>query len=83
MSHPLYEVVTGEGLMRPCFKARTGDVCFIFVLFFMPLIILIFSFDYVAYPYPFYLLLAEHDSAIYSEKKKLKKSYYFILASKK
>ncbi|KAK8548902.1 hypothetical protein V6N13_054331 [Hibiscus sabdariffa] len=24
MSHPLYEVVTGEGLMRPCFKARTG-----------------------------------------------------------
>ncbi|KAJ4721879.1 5-nucleotidase [Melia azedarach] len=26
MSHPLYEVVTGEGLMRPCFKARTGGV---------------------------------------------------------
>lgn len=25
MSHPLYEVVTGEGLMRPCFKAETGD----------------------------------------------------------
>ncbi|KAF9673225.1 hypothetical protein SADUNF_Sadunf10G0002200 [Salix dunnii] len=24
MSHPLYEVVTGEGLMRPCFKARKG-----------------------------------------------------------
>ncbi|XP_016734934.1 cytosolic purine 5'-nucleotidase isoform X2 [Gossypium hirsutum] len=24
MSHPLYEVVTGEGLMRPCFKTRTG-----------------------------------------------------------
>lgn len=24
MSHPLYEVVTDEGLMRPCFKARTG-----------------------------------------------------------
>ncbi|KAK4354938.1 hypothetical protein RND71_027132 [Anisodus tanguticus] len=22
MSHPMYEVVTGEGLMRPCFKAR-------------------------------------------------------------
>lgn len=26
MSHPLYEVVTGEGLMRPCFKARTGNL---------------------------------------------------------
>uniref|UniRef100_A0A2N9EIF3 5'-nucleotidase n=1 Tax=Fagus sylvatica TaxID=28930 RepID=A0A2N9EIF3_FAGSY len=26
MSHPMYEVVTGEGLMRPCFKARTGGV---------------------------------------------------------
>ncbi|KAJ6770899.1 5'-NUCLEOTIDASE DOMAIN-CONTAINING [Salix koriyanagi] len=26
MSHPLYEVVTGEGLMRPCFKARKGGV---------------------------------------------------------
>ncbi|KAH9766606.1 HAD-superfamily hydrolase subfamily IG 5'-nucleotidase [Citrus sinensis] len=26
MSHPLYEVVTGEGLMRPCFKARTGGL---------------------------------------------------------
>ncbi|WCJ23198.1 HAD-superfamily hydrolase subfamily IG 5'-nucleotidase [Euphorbia peplus] len=26
MSHPLYEVVTGEGLMRPCFKAETGGV---------------------------------------------------------
>lgn len=26
MSHPLYEVVTGEGLMRPCFQARTGDM---------------------------------------------------------
>ncbi|XVE65453.1 hypothetical protein DITRI_Ditri08aG0000900 [Diplodiscus trichospermus] len=25
-SHPLYEVVTGEGLMRPCFKARTGGL---------------------------------------------------------
>lgn len=25
MSHPMYEVVTGEGLMRPCFKARTGN----------------------------------------------------------
>ena len=25
MSHPMYEVVTGEGLMRPCFKAQTGD----------------------------------------------------------
>ncbi|BFG14789.1 hypothetical protein CerSpe_010630 [Prunus speciosa] len=24
MSHPMYEVVTGEGLMRPCFKAKTG-----------------------------------------------------------
>ncbi|KAF2310354.1 hypothetical protein GH714_007951 [Hevea brasiliensis] len=23
---PLYEVVTGEGLMRPCFKARTGGL---------------------------------------------------------
>lgn len=28
MSHPLYEVVTGEGLMRPCFKARTGMTIF-------------------------------------------------------
>lgn len=26
MSHPLYEVVTGEGLMRPCFKARKGGL---------------------------------------------------------
>ncbi|XP_050216712.1 uncharacterized protein LOC126667705 [Mercurialis annua] len=26
MSHPLYEVVTGEGLMRPCFKACTGGL---------------------------------------------------------
>ncbi|KAK6913597.1 HAD-superfamily hydrolase, subfamily IG, 5'-nucleotidase [Dillenia turbinata] len=26
MSHPMYEVVTGEGLMRPCFKARTGGL---------------------------------------------------------
>ncbi|KAL0889939.1 hypothetical protein Bca101_013922 [Brassica carinata] len=26
MSHPLYEVVTGEGLMRPCFKAETGGL---------------------------------------------------------
>ncbi|OWM67376.1 hypothetical protein CDL15_Pgr000828 [Punica granatum] len=25
-SHPMYEVVTGEGLMRPCFKASTGGV---------------------------------------------------------
>lgn len=25
MSHPMYEVVTGEGLMRPCFKAKTGN----------------------------------------------------------
>ncbi|KAJ0577393.1 putative 5'-nucleotidase [Helianthus annuus] len=25
MSHPLYEVVTSEGLMRPCFKARPGE----------------------------------------------------------
>ncbi|XP_010241456.1 PREDICTED: 5'-nucleotidase domain-containing protein 4 [Nelumbo nucifera] len=24
MSHPMYEVVTSEGLMRPCFKARPG-----------------------------------------------------------
>uniref|UniRef100_A0A0R0FJ88 5'-nucleotidase n=1 Tax=Glycine max TaxID=3847 RepID=A0A0R0FJ88_SOYBN len=23
-SHPMYEVVTGEGLLRPCFKAQTG-----------------------------------------------------------
>ncbi|KAJ6889731.1 hypothetical protein NC651_023470 [Populus alba x Populus x berolinensis] len=26
MSHPLYEVVTGEGLMRPCFKACKGGL---------------------------------------------------------
>ncbi|KAJ8766445.1 hypothetical protein K2173_022504 [Erythroxylum novogranatense] len=26
MSHPLYEVVTTEGLMRPCFKARAGGL---------------------------------------------------------
>ncbi|XP_040990386.1 5'-nucleotidase domain-containing protein 4-like isoform X1 [Juglans microcarpa x Juglans regia] len=26
MSHPMYEVVTGEGLMRPRFKARTGGL---------------------------------------------------------
>ncbi|TYJ45602.1 hypothetical protein E1A91_A02G068200v1 [Gossypium mustelinum] len=26
MSHPLYEVVTGEGLMRPCFKTHTGGL---------------------------------------------------------
>lgn len=26
MSHPLYEVVTGEGLMRPCFKAVPGGL---------------------------------------------------------
>lgn len=26
MSHPMYEVVTGEGLMRPCFKAQSGGV---------------------------------------------------------
>ncbi|KAK4586302.1 hypothetical protein RGQ29_023462 [Quercus rubra] len=26
MSHPMYEVVTGEGLMRPCFKACTGGL---------------------------------------------------------
>lgn len=26
MSHPLYEVVTGEGLMKPCFKAQTGGL---------------------------------------------------------
>lgn len=25
-SHPLYEVVTGEGLMRPCFKAQKGGL---------------------------------------------------------
>lgn len=24
MSHPLYEVVTDDGLMRPCFKACSG-----------------------------------------------------------
>ena len=32
MSHPLYEVVTGEGLMRPCFKACKGGLCFVHVL---------------------------------------------------
>ncbi|TKY72957.1 Cytosolic purine 5'-nucleotidase [Spatholobus suberectus] len=26
MSHPMYEVVTGEGLMRPCIKAQTGGL---------------------------------------------------------
>ncbi|XP_051127846.1 uncharacterized protein LOC127249189 [Andrographis paniculata] len=26
MSHPMYEVVTNEGLMRPCFKAHPGGV---------------------------------------------------------
>ncbi|KAI8561984.1 hypothetical protein RHMOL_Rhmol04G0383300 [Rhododendron molle] len=26
MSHPMYEVVTGEGLMRPCFKAHSGGL---------------------------------------------------------
>ncbi|OVA16638.1 HAD-superfamily hydrolase [Macleaya cordata] len=26
MSHPMYEVVTGEGLMRPCFKTRPGGL---------------------------------------------------------
>lgn len=26
MSHPMYEVVTDEGLMRPCFKARPGGL---------------------------------------------------------
>ncbi|KAL8161812.1 hypothetical protein V2J09_013301 [Rumex salicifolius] len=26
MSHPMYEIVTGEGLMRPCFKAQTGGL---------------------------------------------------------
>ncbi|KAF5452175.1 hypothetical protein F2P56_027203 [Juglans regia] len=26
MSQPMYEVVTGEGLMRPCFKTRTGGL---------------------------------------------------------
>ncbi|MED6142737.1 hypothetical protein PIB30_000299 [Stylosanthes scabra] len=25
-SHPMYEVVTGEGLMKPCFKAKTGGL---------------------------------------------------------
>ncbi|XP_057417156.1 uncharacterized protein LOC130711506 [Lotus japonicus] len=25
-SHPMYEVVTGEGLMRPCFKAKFGGL---------------------------------------------------------
>lgn len=25
MSQPLYEVVTSDGLMRPCFKAKSGD----------------------------------------------------------
>lgn len=26
MSHPLYEVVTNDGLMRPCFKAHSGGL---------------------------------------------------------
>ncbi|KAL5700664.1 hypothetical protein ACHQM5_026083 [Ranunculus cassubicifolius] len=26
MSHPMYEVVTSEGLMRPCFKAQQGGL---------------------------------------------------------
>ncbi|PIA60710.1 hypothetical protein AQUCO_00300312v1 [Aquilegia coerulea] len=26
MSHPMYEVVTSEGLMRPCFKAQSGGL---------------------------------------------------------
>ncbi|XP_020593552.1 cytosolic purine 5'-nucleotidase isoform X2 [Phalaenopsis equestris] len=26
MSHPLYEVVTADGLMRPCFKAHSGGL---------------------------------------------------------
>ncbi|KAH7294525.1 hypothetical protein KP509_27G004500 [Ceratopteris richardii] len=26
MSHPLYEVVTEDGLMRPCFKAKSGGL---------------------------------------------------------
>uniref|UniRef100_A0A1D1YCH6 Cytosolic purine 5'-nucleotidase n=1 Tax=Anthurium amnicola TaxID=1678845 RepID=A0A1D1YCH6_9ARAE len=26
MSHPLYEVVTSDGLMRPCFKAHSGGL---------------------------------------------------------
>ncbi|XP_062108899.1 uncharacterized protein LOC133819623 [Humulus lupulus] len=26
MAQPMYEVVTGEGLMRPCFKAETGGL---------------------------------------------------------
>ncbi|KAI4344700.1 hypothetical protein L6164_011897 [Bauhinia variegata] len=26
MSHPMYEVVTEEGLMRPCFKAQSGGL---------------------------------------------------------
>ncbi|GKD62851.1 5'-nucleotidase domain-containing protein 4 isoform X1 [Tanacetum coccineum] len=26
MSHPLYDVVTSDGLMRPCFKARPGEL---------------------------------------------------------
>lgn len=25
-SSPMYEVVTGEGLMRPCFKAQPGNL---------------------------------------------------------
>ncbi|KAJ6897773.1 5'-nucleotidase domain-containing protein 4-like isoform X1 [Populus alba x Populus x berolinensis] len=32
MSRPLYEVVTGKGLMRPCFKACKGGSCFVHVL---------------------------------------------------
>ncbi|KAG6477564.1 hypothetical protein ZIOFF_066831 [Zingiber officinale] len=26
MSHPLYEIVTNDGLMRPCFKAKSGPM---------------------------------------------------------
>ncbi|CAD6213077.1 unnamed protein product [Miscanthus lutarioriparius] len=27
LSHPLYEVVTDDGLMRPCFKVKSGGLC--------------------------------------------------------
>lgn len=43
MSHPLYEVVTGEGLMRPCFKARTGDLCLSLFLTISPMHVLDFQ----------------------------------------
>ncbi|XP_042439485.1 cytosolic purine 5'-nucleotidase-like [Zingiber officinale] len=33
MSHPLYEIVTNDGLMRPCFKAKSGDAMFQFLFY--------------------------------------------------